>query len=686
MAHHLRRIVTFAAVLMTTTAFAADTQDSRTNRRSPRAPRDRARAVILPDTGPATRTLTKLESCDQVRNHLVDVLVEMVIRNRYYWNAFPLYGPEDGAGGGNGPSDFTSTNNQESGVDELDIVKTDGEHLYVTTDNSLEIVRSWPAHETDRVGGLTLEGWPRGLLLHQDLALVVSTGWGMGVLDVAPHYRSSTRLVLVDVSDPGDPVVIRTLEIDGEMVGARLIDGQLYVVTWSQLDVPSQVWDLTWRDDLGLPNLSRDADDVEREAAMSVARQILRPIVAAIMQKIELTEVLPNVTDSSPSDPVGTTSALLTCDAVFKPTDSKSLAALSVSHLDLTAEDLTTTPLEATGILADGWTVYASTTSLYVAQTSWWWGWWGWGGHDMTTVIHKFELGGQEPVAYSATGEVDGWLLDQFGMGEFEDHLRVATTATDWWWGGVDDSEQRGSTVTVLADDGHGKMTTTGEVTGIAPGERIYASRFMGDRGYLVTFRQIDPLFTLDLSDPSNPQVMGELEVTGFSSYLHPMDDDHLLAVGMEADEEGRVLGLSVSVFDVGDMTSPQLDHRYTVEAEEGTWSWSEALWDHHAFTFHRGILSIPAYISLQHQRGFSGLIVLEVDADAGIAESARIDHSNLVTGAGIGPGAFARMRRSVYIEDYLYSISNLGIKVNELYHPTNEITSVVFENSNGDP
>ena len=162
--------------------------------------------------------------------------------------------------------------------------------------------------------------------------------------------------------------------------------------------------------------------------------------------------------------------------------------------------------------------------------------------------------------------------------------------------------------------------------------------------------------------------------MTGFSSYLHPIGDDWLLAVGQEADEEGRVLGLAVSIFDVRDFANPKLAHRYLVEDEERAWSWSEALSDHHAFTYHREVLSIPIYLWEDEGR-FSGLLVLAVDPDEGIWELGRIDHQDLVA-----DDRHPWMRRSVYIEDAIYSLSSAGVKVNSLHNPEVEIAKVPFE------
>ncbi|MCW8985520.1 MAG: beta-propeller domain-containing protein, partial [Thermoanaerobaculales bacterium] len=445
----------------------------------------------------------------------------------------------------------------------------------------------------------------------------------------------------------------------------------LYAVIRTFVDYPPELWDLSWRDDIGLPDLSWDATEEERERILAEARLILEPMVEEILADHAIEDFLPQVRDQNRDDPNPIPRTLFDCESLYRPASTSDWSVLSVLHFDL--DELG--PVTATGLIADGWTVYASQKSLYVAQTSdsWSW-WWGWAPTEMTTAIHRFELDPSRPgpVRYAASGTVDGWILDQFALSEHDGYLRVATTEFDWWWGTTPDEEQA-SSVTVLADDGWGKLRMVGHVGGLGPGERIFAVRFMGAKGYVVTFEQIDPLYTLDLSEPTQPKVIGELEVTGFSSYLHPIGDDWLLAVGQEADEEGRVIGLAVSIFDVRDFSDPKLAHRYLIEGEDDTWSWSEALHDHHAFTYHRGVLSIPAYIGGAQER-FSGLLVLAVDPEDGIYELGRIDHQDLS-----GAEDRAWMRRSVYIEDAIYSLSSAGVKVNSLVNPEVELAKVPF-------
>ena len=212
----------------------------------------------------------------------------------------------------------------------------------------------------------------------------------------------------------------------------------------------------------------------------------------------------------------------------------------------------------AASVVAEGDTLYATADSVYVA-TSRWLDWRVLSDADVaresdgyTTLIHKFDTSSTRQPVYEASGEVSGFLLNQFSMDEYQGDLRVAaTTSPSWWW-----SEDSESHVTVLRPDGN-VLEEIGSVWGLGEGERIFSVRFMGPDAYVVTFRQIDPLYALDLSDPADPEVLGELKIPGFSSYLHPVGADLLLGVGQDASLEGRVEGLQVSLFDVSDPTDP---------------------------------------------------------------------------------------------------------------------------------
>lgn len=633
----------------------------------------------VPDIG--DRALRTFESCTEVRDYLADVMLETALNYKYsnwYWDV----AEEDGGDGGGEPTDYTTTNVQEEGVDEPDLVKTDGSYIYAVQNNELTILDSWPAAETAVVSTLALEGYPYSMFLYKDLAVVFSYTY-----DTAfdGYYYGGTRIDLIDVTDRTAPGLLRSVDVEGYFADARLIEDQAYVVINTYLPLPDEVWTLINSTDLGLPEVDYDATEEERLAAVETARPILQPYIDAIAAGLDLDSVLPQVRDQVVGASDAAVAPLLSCTDLYRPADTAQWSVLDVLHLDLS--DPTGGALDATGLVANGWTVYASSQNLYVGQTSWWW-WWGWDALDLTTDIHQFGLGGGGPVTYEGSGSVDGWLLDQWSMSEHDGYLRVASSDVDWWWGTAEDTEL-GSRITVLQNQG-GTLETVGEVSGIAPGEWIYASRMMGDKGYLVTFQQVDPLFTIDLSDPTNPTVVGSLETPGYSAYLHPVDEDHLLAVGMAGTEDGTITGLAVNLFDVSDFANPLLQQQYTLEVDDNSWSYSEALWDHHAFTFRDGVLSLPVYLYEEDGsswRWFSGLLVLSVDVDAGISEIGRVDHADLsaeadctvVYGEGCEDYSYAYLRRGLYIEDYLYSLSDVGLKVNELLDPETEVARVVF-------
>ena len=645
----------------------------------------------LPDEQPpppGQAYLLRFSSCPDLKDHVAEAWTENLVRSRYggYYGGWLEGDDSDGqdpAPNEEGPSDYSDTNVQEVGVDEPDLVKTDGEYIYVAQRGELTIVDSWPPEETSKVASLELEeADPFSMFLLDDRVLLYSQAWNpFG--DAGDDHRSGygTRMTLIDVSDPSAPTVLRETVVEGWFVNARRIDDDVYTVVDAWMGLPWALWDHVWDEDLGLPEMDWNADEEVQEATRDEAREILAPIVEAWVAAMDAEEdLLPRQTEAVAGQ-LGDPEPLMGCTDLYRPAELSSPSVLSVVHMDM-ATGQAGSELSATGLMSEGWTVYASRTSLYVAQSSWWW-WWGWGDLDLRTHIHKFDLGGSR-TDYAGSGAVPGWILNQFSMSEYDGHLRVATTDVDWWWGtGAEQGELPANNVFVLEQQGV-EMPVIGQVRGIAPEEQIRAVRFLGDRGFVVTFQQIDPLFTIDLSNPRAPVVVGELEIPGFSAYLHPLDEDHLLAIGMDGTMDGQITGLAVSLFDVSDFANPTLADKWTLESDD--WSWSEALWNHHAFTFHRDVLSFPAYV-YEGDQGFSGLIAIGVDTEEGLTELGRVDHADLVDQSVCLWGEqncndwywYAQMRRSVVIEDNLYSLSDYGLKVNELETPEQEIARVLF-------
>jgi hypothetical protein len=298
------------------------------------------------------------------------------------------------------------------------------------------------------------------------------------------------------------------------------------------------------------------------------------------------------------------------------------------------------------------------------------------------TALHRFTLGGG--LAYAGSGEVEGQLLTPWALDEHEGHLRAVTTYPE---GGTD--------VSVLELGKRRSMELVGALRGVAPGESMRSVRFDGDRAWLVTFRQVDPLFTLDLSEPRAPRVVGELKVPGYSAYLHPLAEDRLLGVGLAGTPEGRLTGVDVSLFDVSDPSTPaRLDE---LVVADDAWSGSEALQDPRAFTFFGGVAAIPVHMqgvrdgwvddgavdaedaaAARAPSDFAGLVVVEVGKDGTLVDLGRVGHVDLVDPA-FGSG-LPMMRRSVVIEDVLYSVSDVGLKASGLRTPSDTIGSVVFQ------
>lgn len=664
--------------------------------------------------------LERFSTCGAMETYLVDAYTEQLVGGYGYWG-FPV---DDAAEGdapnesdGGGAADYSTTNNQEEGVDEPDIVKNDGEFIYIAQwNNEISVVDAWPPEQTHEVAKIELESYPYSLFLNGDTLVAFSYAYDMPNDDGRYYY--GTRVSFFDVSDPANPVATREIDLEGYLSTARMIGTDVYSVVNTYAYMPDAIWQIYADNTENLPTNIWEGTEAEQEAKREEARRILRPLVAREVANLGVETLLPKMWDHAPGEIVDS-EPLVSCNDVFHGDGLQTPAFLTIAHVDLAEDDGDVT---ATSIVSEGWTIYASDTALYVAQASYYW-WWGYGEQpDYTSHIHKFVLDGANTV-YEASGAVDGYVGTSYGMDEDANGLlRVATTDIDWWWGGEPSEETPANNVFVLEQSG-GSLDTVGEIRGIAPGEQIYASRFTDSVGYLVTFRQIDPLFTIDFSNPRSPSIAGELQLPGYSAYLKPIDGGKLLAVGMGGDMDGNVSGLAINLFDVSDIANPTLENQLVVGAGSDSWASSDALWDAHAFTFHRNNLTIPMYTSSYDTEtgiysGFSGLLSVDVDAAAGsIAEVGRIDHSDLVNasecrwngyygGSDDGSGGdgssgapepdeaeappyggygcdsyywYASMRRSIVMEDNLYSISDYGVKVTDLAAPSSTLATVVF-------
>lgn len=618
--------------------------------------------------------LSRFSSCDEMNHHLADSLS----RN------FAGYGVRSGTdvaleegmvedtASGDSPSSYSTTNVQEIGVDEPDMVKTDGEHIYLLNGGALSIVKSWPAEEAEEVGSLALKGHPQQMFLSGDRLLVYSSDWAESE---DRTWRSTTLMEILDVSDRTDPQVITSKHIDGELVSARMIGDDVYTVVNQSISLPESTYMAIWS---AMEETHEDHvwEGSTTSAAMASARmrERIRPIITDAVFSMDIDDILPSVTHED-----GEREPIIGCTDVFHPEDPSDAGLTTVAHIDLGAETIRVTG-DATGIMAGSTTLYASSENLYIAQSSFAW-WDGFSDIDRTTRIHQFELDG-ERTHYTASGEVEGYLHNQFSMSEHEGLLRVATTYDDWMWGTSSDGSKSGNNIFVLDAESE-DMPIIGELTGLAPGEQIYATRFQGDRAFMVTFVQVDPLFTIDLSVPTAPEAKGELKIPGYSSYLHPIGEDHIVGVGMDGDWDGGINGVAISLFDVSDFSKPKQQDQVTLDCDS---SWSEALFDHHAILVYGETIAIPAYgwSDDGSWRETSGLMVNTIDTKTGLTTRGFVDHRPLVEALYCGEeedctetSYMPQMRRSLVIEDMLYSISDLGVMVSTLDDPERPVAVV---------
>jgi Beta propeller domain len=463
----------------------------------------------------------------------------------------------------------STTNTQVKGVDEPDIAKTDGRYLISLDGQLLRIVdvRTAKLRAT-----LPLPHPGTELLLAGDRVVVLSgasTGYyGTGANAVSggaePYYgpgrfyigyasTGTTTATVVDISDPDKPSVAHSWTFSADELAARVVDGTIRLVLSSS--PPQEGW-----------AQPRDGSAAELARATKVNQEIV--------DATPLASWLPSWTSDD-----GQSHQLSTCDAVATPARPSSLNLVTVLSLDPGAGQ----PGSGTSVLGAGDVVYAEGQHLFVSDG---------GAYPyqvtggpvpspavQTPTIHllEFDLADPAQARYLASGSLPGQLHDSYALSEYQDHLRVTTTTTDA--GGATSTG-----IVVLAREGD-QLTPVGKLSGLGSGEQVYAVRYVGDRGYVVTFRQIDPLHVIDLSDPTKPVLRGTLNMPGYSSLLLPLTDHRLLGIGRAVPDAapGTIVepgGLQLSLFDVSDPAHPRLLDRHVLSD-----TYADAVNDPHAVT-----------------------------------------------------------------------------------------------------
>lgn len=513
--------------------------------------------------------------------------------------------------GGAGDRDFSTTNVQEVGVDEPDIIKTDGQRIVTISENRLTVVDATGNGEI--TGSIDLpEGWNHELFFAGDRAIVLTNGgsWGypmpVGTLDaesdfaaesefVEPGFEQPAALVFeIDLS--GSPSITSTMRIEGRYLSARAIGDTI------RLAVAAGPRQLPWLFPSG-PGSEDRATEANRD----------------VIETSTLDDWLPSY--EVQSGDTRDEGQLLACDRMHRPEEFAGFDVVSIVDLSL-ADGLADGigSRNAVGVLAAGDTIYSSPDRFYVATSTWmppvfaddveaaeeW-------TENYRTDLHAFAIATGEPAEYVASGSVEGSLLNQFSIDEHDGYVRVLTTEGSPW----NQSDLSETQLTVL-DEQENQLVEVGNVGGLGKGEQLFSARLLDDIGFAVTFRQIDPFYVLDLSDPTNPSVSGELKIPGFSTYLHPVGDDRVLGIGQAATEEGFTTGLKLSLFDVSDPSDPREIAIWTAPNAN-----SPAEHDHRSFQMWGSTAILPVQ---SWSGGFNGAIVFEIGDS--ITELGRITHA----------------------------------------------------------
>jgi uncharacterized secreted protein with C-terminal beta-propeller domain len=480
-------------------------------------------------------------------------------------------------------SDTSTTNTQEVGVDEGDIVETDGRYVYAAVNQQVIITDVTTGKVVAAVRTPTNSG-PAQLILDGPRLAVTNQVWS--------NLGGETVISVYDVSNPANPVLFNTTHLEGNVLAVRSVDNRVRLVLSTTFGQRVQQ-QFPQPGPINTPEQAKKATEANKKIVRTAPAGDWLPRRYSVRPDGKRTEIV----------------NALPCNQVGRPADASGLGLTWVATIDLNVPDPSPTVRGSTGVVANAGIVYASPDTLYVATQQW--------SNPqrsnqsqsnsakVTTEVHAFDLKARDGGRWLASGRFNGTLLNQFSMSEHDGAFRVATTRFDAGFGGTTES---GVQILMLDRSDNRKLKVVGELWGLGTNERVYSVRFVGTTGYVVTFRQIDPLYVLDLSNRQAPVLRGELKIPGYSSYLHPIGDGLLLGIGQDATEQGRTTGAQLSLFDVNDPANP----KRLATAPVGNNSVAE--YDHRAFLWWPASRDVflPT-VSYQPNKYSAGVVVTRV-------------------------------------------------------------------------
>ena len=575
---------------------------------------------------------------------------------------------------GQAKPDFSSTNIQVEGVDEADMIKSDGKYIYHVVGRSVLIIDSYPAENARIVSAINLTDFiPNNIFINGDRLVIF--GARNDTRNNTEHPIPSTCIDIYDVSDRSSPLMINRQVIGGNYLTSRMVGDYVYLVSnyplysFENPEIPEEVYRCQQFQFTDCFNLWYfDVPDDKYQFTIMSALDIKNPLAAE--SKVFMMGNSQNIYVSQKNLYVTYSKRRTRYDSLMDIADSACSA--SPVNLKMGIDDVrnsrTIKISDKALILESMIKNYSSSLAeeekndfelrmqKFLNETI---------RSYEKTIINKFSISGNS-IDYQMQGYVPGNALNQFSMDEYGSNFRIATTTS------ISGSRNH---LYILDENLH----IVGRLENLAPGEKIYSVRFMGERAYVVTYRQIDPLFVIDVSDATDPKVLGFLKILGVSDYLHPYDESHLIGVGLDSTADGKAGGIKVALFDVSNVSDPKEMSKYII-GERG--SNSNVSRDHKVFLFskEKNLLVIQAYVLTGKTYGknwdsWDGAYVFDIGTEEGITLRGNITHYSpggkeekySFYGYDLYVNYATQIKRLLYIGDVLYTVSNSMIKANSI-------------------
>jgi inhibitor of cysteine peptidase len=619
--------------------------------------------------------------------------------------------------------DYSGTNVQVQGVDEADVVKTDGEYIYQVNRQRIVIVKAYPS-EKMKVESITsfneMNFNPVEMYIHGDKLVVIGNSYvnyivpqkhieekdtrksngltekdpvnqvqGKDTIQVQfkeeiqveqvqpkiyppPYYHSETvKAVIYDISDKTNPKKLREVDLEGYYISSRKIGPHLYIIANKYIDY-YRIMDKSAAEYQDYKAEPAYRDTAVKDDFIDVDFKSIRYFPECVEPNYM---IIAGIDIDNIDKQADISTYLGSGQNIYASLENLYVTITGYRQIDIKPDVETSTDSgekssdSSSGVSSDTEpAVDAKIAVIRGPQVI----------NEENTMIYKFALD-KGNVIYRSKGEVPGRILNQFSMDENGKFFRIATTTGQIW---RDDEFTSKNNIYILND----VLDIKGKIEDIAPGEQIYSVRFMGDRAYMVTFRTVDPLFVIDLKDPEKPKILGALKIPGYSDYLHPYDENHIIGFGKDTVElkgQAYYLGMKIALFDVTDVSNPIQKFTENI-GDRGTES--EILRNHKALLFskEKGLMAFP--VTVMEVKGknkfmdngfpeygqfsFQGAYVYNIDLVNGFTLKGRITHLSKDDYLRSGTGWYdsdKNISRLLYIKDNLYTLSNSIIKANGL-------------------